>query len=276
MRRQLKANAERDAFLYGTPLPRVVGEFFNPFSNLYSLYGGGNPFVSSIGGAGGGSSGGAGGGGKGGHQIIWGMKILDALRLGARIDGNGNFYTFELSKTGQLERKNIIIDYDDYEPAFSSNPGRYLTSDWREQGNGGLSLAEAKAHWKGGTADALHYPLSSINLKHIHDQDFDYVGQKKYFNLFFRGVGDDRFVYGNIRLEYLGNGKVKAPEGYYDVYDYRKNLNASDLIRDVNTFFGRLYNGSGTPYRIYLSGEANLGIIIHMPNPGDVYGGPKF
>uniref|UniRef100_A0A0N4ZEC1 AcidPPc domain-containing protein n=1 Tax=Parastrongyloides trichosuri TaxID=131310 RepID=A0A0N4ZEC1_PARTI len=63
MRRQLKANAERDAFLYGTPLPRVVGEVHNPFSNIYSLYGGGNPFASSIGGAGGGSSGGAGGGG---------------------------------------------------------------------------------------------------------------------------------------------------------------------------------------------------------------------
>uniref|UniRef100_A0A0N4ZEB9 Rhs family protein n=1 Tax=Parastrongyloides trichosuri TaxID=131310 RepID=A0A0N4ZEB9_PARTI len=137
MRRQLRANAERDAFLYGTPLPRVVGEVFNPFSNIYSLYGGGNPFASSIGGAGGGSLGGAGGGGKGGHQIIWGMKILDALRSGARIDGNGNFYTFELSKTGKLERKNIIIDYDNYEPAFISNPGRYLTSDWREQGNGG-------------------------------------------------------------------------------------------------------------------------------------------
>jgi len=55
MHRQLKANAERDAFLYGTSLPRLVGEVFNPFSNLNSIYGGGDPFASSIGGAGGGS-----------------------------------------------------------------------------------------------------------------------------------------------------------------------------------------------------------------------------
>lgn len=143
---------------------------------------------------------------------------------------------------------------------------------------GALSLAKAKAYWQGGSAEPLYYPLSSINLKHIHDQDFDYVGQKKYFNLFFRGVGDDKFVYGNIQLEYLGNGKVKVHDGYYDIYDfdYRMNWNARDVIRDIYTFFGRLYNGSGTPYRIYLSGEANLGIVIHMPDPDDVYGGSKF
>lgn len=62
MRYQLKANAERDAFLYGTSLPRLVSEVFNPFSNLNSIYGGGDPLASSIGGARGAPSDGAGGG----------------------------------------------------------------------------------------------------------------------------------------------------------------------------------------------------------------------
>uniref|UniRef100_A0A0N4ZEC0 RHS repeat-associated core domain-containing protein n=1 Tax=Parastrongyloides trichosuri TaxID=131310 RepID=A0A0N4ZEC0_PARTI len=91
MRRQLKANAERDAFLYGTPLPRVVGEVYNPFSNLNSSYGGGNPFASSIGGAGGGSSGGAGGGGTGGSNPPNLYFKIDGRFFIAYYDKDNNF-----------------------------------------------------------------------------------------------------------------------------------------------------------------------------------------
>ena len=153
-----------------------------------------------------------------------------------------------------------------------------------------ISLSVAKAHYQGGTQEAVQIDFNLVDTSKVKvAKDFTDVksflngsrnamsckaGSKKFtdarYGFTASGTGDASTVLGDITLKFQGDVKVKCDckyevtgtlKSFDDTYDF--NTTASDWfhrnpIRNVLTVAGSVYNGSGKSYSIQIRGSKQI------------------
>lgn len=128
--------------------------------------------------------------------------------------------------------------------------------------DGVLTLPEAKNWYKEGNG-SLYVDSKKIDLSPLEIKDFD-KANSRYFNLFqpiplgssfyFTQAGA---VYGTIKATLLDRTEGAVLLGHPETRfldEYNFDYHDGRPMRNMATFFGRLYNGDGTPYNIYTYG----------------------
>ncbi|NLT50477.1 MAG: hypothetical protein GXX85_06120 [Ignavibacteria bacterium] len=129
----------------------------------------------------------------------------------------------------------------------------------RPDKDGYLTLSEANYWWQNGAGQTLSVDLGKLDLTSITLDNFPRgVGSTEYFNLLFRGNVNDGLVYGTIGLTLEDDCSVSAKYDDYD-FDYKGWNSLGNIIRNTENFFGNIYAGEGTPYRINFYGKGTLG-----------------
>ena len=134
------------------------------------------------------------------------------------------------------------------------------TLNLRPDNDGKLTFYEARDWWRNGDGQSLMIDINSLDLSNVHLSDFN----NDILNINFAGNDfnitniNDALVYGNIQLKHIGNGYV-VESSCHDIYDFNMIPWSKDtFIRNVLTIVGRIVNGSGTPYIIWIYGKAKV------------------
>jgi RHS repeat-associated protein len=120
----------------------------------------------------------------------------------------------------------------------------------------------AKVWYQSGNGQSVSVKLSGYDFSDISASDFpNGVGSSKYFQFFTPGrlaSYDDRaLVLGNVKLTLVNQNTIKATAGYDTLdFDYKES---GGVWRNGGTWVGSKIYGEGTPYKIFLTGEANIG-----------------
>ncbi len=132
-----------------------------------------------------------------------------------------------------------------------------------------LTFSEARDWWLNGNGQSLYVDLNKLDLSGIKASDFDKgIGSVKTFNLLgkYRSNTVDGLVYGNIELKLIDENTVQVyrRQSYglpIDVYNFDiKSWSTGTFFRNMETFGGWIVNGgSGTPYIIWMHGQAKIG-----------------
>ena len=149
---------------------------------------------------------------------------------------------------------------------------------WDLDGDGRLSLNEANRLTKILPNDPnikyeINIDIKKIDLSGIFREDIENISPKnhKSINLFFRN-GKDGNVFGNLTFVNKGNGTLGI---YQDSYDFKLHnpWNIENSLRNINTFFGKIYNGAngGTPFYININGYIIINSLKNRPIQGALH-----
>jgi RHS repeat-associated protein len=122
--------------------------------------------------------------------------------------------------------------------------------------DGYITLPEANWQWKHGQGKPLHARLDKLHLDLISTSDFNPETGKYLVNFLNPADGFDfneGAVFGRIWLRLLSGTDVVADPAYDD-YDF----DYDHLSHIPENFIGRQFGGSGTPFRIFIDGLAQL------------------
>ena len=149
---------------------------------------------------------------------------------------------------------------------------------WDLDGDGRLSLNEANRLTKILPNDPnikyeINIDIKKIDLSGVFREDIENISPKnhKSINLFFRN-GKDGNVFGNLTFVNKGNGTLGI---YQDSYDFKLHnpWNIENSLRNINTFFGKIYNGAngGTPFYINIKGYIIINSLKNRPIQGALH-----
>ena len=149
---------------------------------------------------------------------------------------------------------------------------------WDLDGDGRLSLNEANRLTKILPNDPnikyeINIDIKKIDLSGVFREDIENISPKnhKSINLFFRN-GKDGNVFGNLTFVNKGNGTLGI---YQDSYDFKLHnpWNIENSLRNINTFFGKIYNGAngGTPFYININGYIIINSLKNRPIQGALH-----
>lgn len=126
--------------------------------------------------------------------------------------------------------------------------------DW----DGYITLKEANNWYRNGNGQPLYADLRLINFDGVKTLSIKKEGEEEIVNLIqHSGTVDDGLVYGNIKIKYYSNNRIRAYDDVYD-FDMKKWSTPKNAIRNVLTKIGSAVAGNGTPFNIMFYGTKQL------------------
>jgi len=150
------------------------------------------------------------------------------------------------------------------------------------QGGGDVNILSAYWHYKFGGGTDYYVDISKVDWTMLSEKDFPGgVGSIRNINIFnIKPLSTTGAVFGDIRLQYLGNNQIKVAETnvngepYFDTYNYNirwnEVMNGENLKRNIVTGFGwvltnmpwhpLLFNTyGGKSYKFFFYGTGTIG-----------------
>jgi len=137
---------------------------------------------------------------------------------------------------------------------------------WEPDSDHKINIHEATYWWRNGNGVSQTVPLSSIDLSMVSASEFGGVGKTLSVNLDFRlGTNpSDASVYGGLTLRLVNQDRVIV-EGGKDRFDFDEHKRQGSVwnqtltvLRNLATGFAALSIGRGTPFDIYITGDAKI------------------
>ena len=163
------------------------------------------------------------------------------------------FLNAKMSKE-DIASKNLGIKGLKDENAVKNYVSSYSNLKNRPDWDGKLTLDEANEWYKNGNGKSLFIDINSIDLSMLYSLGDKYVGKTYSFNLQMLG-SKDGLVYGHLKFRRYPNDACRA---FQDTYDFDIHPGITSIPRNIATFFGSLYAGKGTSYKINIYGEQKL------------------
>ncbi|MEW5802483.1 MAG: RHS repeat-associated core domain-containing protein, partial [bacterium] len=136
----------------------------------------------------------------------------------------------------------------------SNNPMMLVDPRGLCASSGRLTLSQANRHWQEGGGSPLVVDVGTLDLSNV--SQLPPSGQVNFAGKNFSSV-NDALVYGTVTLK---SGPNNTVIGGFDYYNFdMKPWSSKTFVRNVETIIGKIYAGSGTPYRIEFTGTAPLG-----------------
>ena len=128
--------------------------------------------------------------------------------------------------------------------------------------NRDFTLADAKANWQSGNGA----PITDVGAHEIDLSGAGYIATRtpNVFQVNLSPTTGSYYIYGTVTgiLDSNGNMSFRADTYNFDYKDPALGQTAGEstriVARNVGTFAGRVYNGSGTQYQINFSGSQAL------------------
>lgn len=156
--------------------------------------------------------------------------------------------------TEEAANKNLGIEGLNGECAVKNFISNFSNLKQRPDWDGKLTLSEANDWYRNGGGKELFVDINSIDLSMLYSLGDEYVGEIYSFNLQLLG-SKDGLVYGNLTFKRYPNDTCRA---YQDTYDFEQHKGIKSFFRNIATFFGSLYAGQGTSYKISIYGAKTL------------------
>jgi hypothetical protein len=149
---------------------------------------------------------------------------------------------------------NGAISFENPTSGVHLSVANVVSSRVAANGGGGVNPASAYWHYKFGEKADYHVDISQVNWSMLSAKDFpDGVGSIRQINIFnIKPFSTAGIVFGDIRLQYLGNNQIKvadvfgsgplAGKPYFDTYNYNVRweevMNGQNIKRNIITGFG--------------------------------------
>ena len=149
----------------------------------------------------------------------------------------------------EAKSKDKGVDSIEGEEAQNKFKDSYNNLSERPDWDGKVTISEANKWYRDGNSGSLYADLSKIDFDFIKPSDFN-GKESKYFQTLYDS--EDGSVYGQLKLERVGNNQVKSN---FDIYNFERhhrgdqsNLTAGQkieknfklMLRNMATFIGRV------------------------------------
>lgn len=149
----------------------------------------------------------------------------------------------------EAKSKDKGVDSIEGEEAQNKFKDSYNNLSERPDWDGKVTLSEANKWYRDGNSGPLYADLSKIDFDFIKPSDFN-GKESKYFQTLYES--EDGSVYGQLKLERVGNNQVKSN---FDIYNFERhhggdqsNMTAGQkieknfklMLRNMATFIGRV------------------------------------